>query len=306
MINTGWGWSWSEAKKNVFTSASNLITNLTNPVVDDEKETKERKDLEEVGISSHLIEFVTEISNHPQTFIDFPIEEYGTLDEITKFKLSELQEKHARFILSKVTSLGDLRFKLCPSQMKDTTFWIIYFLLIKHQTDVLLEFSGDVRPQKKEKETQDPPPDPQEKLPSEDLYVSGRKLLGRFFSPSESPRKEDRNPEEEKVSQEEEPNSIVKLFESIDSRFKKTKDEEQISPKLVRKKKNSASLEDYYEKKFAKQMKQNSAIDEGIESDDDSYFSDWKTDFGSTFNSQDNKISSSDHERIPLDTLALF
>ncbi|XVF32205.1 hypothetical protein REPUB_Repub17cG0062000 [Reevesia pubescens] len=45
--------------------------------------------------------------------------------------LSDWQERHAVLVLSKVKELSQLRFKLCPRNLKEEKFWRIYFMLVK-------------------------------------------------------------------------------------------------------------------------------------------------------------------------------
>jgi len=86
-------------------------------------------DLEEsVGITPSLKEFVQNICEHPNTWLEFPLEK--SQESIV---LSDWQERHARLMLNQVDELGELRFQLCPSHLKDERFWKIYFLLVQNK-----------------------------------------------------------------------------------------------------------------------------------------------------------------------------
>jgi len=87
-------------------------------------------DLEEasVGITPSLKEFVQNICQHPNTWLEFPLEK--SQESIV---LSDWQERHARLMLNQVDELGELRFQLCPSHLKDERFWKIYFLLVQNK-----------------------------------------------------------------------------------------------------------------------------------------------------------------------------
>jgi len=87
-------------------------------------------DLEEssVGITPSLKEFVQNICQHPNTWLEFPLEKAQE-----SIILSDWQERHARLMLNQVDELGELRFQLCPSHLKDERFWKIYFLLVQNK-----------------------------------------------------------------------------------------------------------------------------------------------------------------------------
>ncbi|KAF9613837.1 hypothetical protein IFM89_012369 [Coptis chinensis] len=90
-----------------------------------------------VGISEEALEFVREISLRPQCWTDFPL----ALDDID-FDMSSAQREHASTVEHLAPSLADLKMNLCPSNMKEEHFWMIYFILLhprlhKHDVELL-------------------------------------------------------------------------------------------------------------------------------------------------------------------------
>ena len=49
-------------------------------------------------------------------------------------RLSVVQERHARLILELSANLRALRYKLCPSRMREVAFWRVYFSLARNKT----------------------------------------------------------------------------------------------------------------------------------------------------------------------------
>ncbi|KAI4319321.1 hypothetical protein MLD38_032932 [Melastoma candidum] len=96
-------------------------------------------DLEEYGITDKLVDFVSAFT--VDTFKSFPlqdgdepgrdIESGATAEGNHKRDLSEWQEKHATLALARVKELAQLRYVLCPRQMKELRFWQIYFMLVR-------------------------------------------------------------------------------------------------------------------------------------------------------------------------------
>eukprot|EP01114_Cavostelium_apophysatum_P019152 TRINITY_DN6090_c0_g1_i1.p1 TRINITY_DN6090_c0_g1~~TRINITY_DN6090_c0_g1_i1.p1 ORF type:complete len:310 (-),score=96.79 TRINITY_DN6090_c0_g1_i1:521-1450(-) len=115
-----------------------------------EGDESQRDPFSEVGITPTLIEFVDNVCQHPKTFVDFPLEENDRA--LADIPLSEWQVRHAELMLKKVESLGRLRFKLCPSQMKEDHFWKIYFMLAKNKIGPidLSKYQKNSRPSPKE------------------------------------------------------------------------------------------------------------------------------------------------------------
>jgi len=144
----------AEAKTVINTTASTFTKNLATEEIEQDIENDRQKHLEEelisVGITKPLLEFVENICQYPKTFVDFPVEESftptpqqmnsktdistPTVGEQTRsiYILSPWQEQHARLILHQVKDLQKLRFKLCPSHLKEDAFWRIYFLLVRN------------------------------------------------------------------------------------------------------------------------------------------------------------------------------
>ncbi|PRP81523.1 hypothetical protein PROFUN_10885 [Planoprotostelium fungivorum] len=82
---------------------------------------------ESIGINPQLLEFVSSIASHPKTFLDFPE------DELANYILSNMVISHAKIIIKKVPQLNDLRFKLCPVHLRESRFWMVYFLLTRNK-----------------------------------------------------------------------------------------------------------------------------------------------------------------------------
>ncbi|KAL6040290.1 hypothetical protein QOT17_015895 [Balamuthia mandrillaris] len=80
-------------------------------------------------VTESLKEYLHHVAQHPETFTNFPNPRGADA-----FLLSEEQEAHAVLILKEVPELQRLRYELCPSRMREDTFWQIYFLLILNRT----------------------------------------------------------------------------------------------------------------------------------------------------------------------------
>jgi len=116
----------------------NLVTVAASALVAEEDEKPTSEDETEYGIDETIMEFVDSICEHPNTFRDFPVANYGALSK----KLTPKQEKHATIMLNKVPELSKLRYKLCPGHMKEEMFWRIYFLLLHNKIGYI--FSDEV------------------------------------------------------------------------------------------------------------------------------------------------------------------
>ncbi|XP_057794330.1 uncharacterized protein LOC131010687 [Salvia miltiorrhiza] len=101
---------------------------------DDDEDTLE----DAVGITEEVLAFARNIAHHPETWLDFPIEE----EEFDDFDISEAQYKHALAIEHLAPRLAALRFELCPVHMGVGYFWMVYFVLLhsrlnKHDANLL-------------------------------------------------------------------------------------------------------------------------------------------------------------------------
>lgn len=74
------------------------------------------------AVTPALLEFVDALSEHDDTFLRFPRAHQS-------FRLSALQESHARSVLAASPALARMRYRLAPSQIKEQEFWRIYFIL---------------------------------------------------------------------------------------------------------------------------------------------------------------------------------
>jgi len=96
---------------------------------EDNSSNTEENDLSLFSINEDLIQFVENLCCHPRTFTEFPL---NAEDQTSDF-LTSWEERHALIMLSRVPQLGRFRFHLCPSKMKESSFWKIYFLIIKNK-----------------------------------------------------------------------------------------------------------------------------------------------------------------------------
>ncbi|KAF8766220.1 hypothetical protein HU200_007727 [Digitaria exilis] len=83
---------------------------------------------EAVGVTEEVAEFVSHISKHPKTWLDFPL--FVDDRHADDFELSDAQYGHAVAIEHLVPSLSYLRTELCSTNMSEACFWKIYFVLL--------------------------------------------------------------------------------------------------------------------------------------------------------------------------------
>lgn len=92
-----------------------------------------------LGITEEALAFARNIAMHPETWLDFPLDEEEDLGD---FDLSEAQQKHVLAIQLLAPRLAALRIELCPCHMTESYFWKVYFVLLhsrlnKHDADIL-------------------------------------------------------------------------------------------------------------------------------------------------------------------------
>eukprot|EP01088_Endostelium_zonatum_P010288 TRINITY_DN2367_c0_g1_i1.p1 TRINITY_DN2367_c0_g1~~TRINITY_DN2367_c0_g1_i1.p1 ORF type:complete len:974 (-),score=254.57 TRINITY_DN2367_c0_g1_i1:137-3058(-) len=106
------------------------------------------EEAEKYGITPELLEFVDHVSEHPTTFINFPIDDILSEKDLqkegvkltdAKFRLSDGEAKHANLILALSSNLSNLRKKLVPLEVSEGRFWTIYFELNKYKLMVDLK-----------------------------------------------------------------------------------------------------------------------------------------------------------------------
>ncbi|XP_057974911.1 uncharacterized protein LOC131162446 [Malania oleifera] len=94
----------------------------------DEGEWLEEYDLGRVaGVTNEVLAFAKNIAMHPETWLDFPLEEEEDLDD---FDLSDAQQEHAWVVERLLPRLAALRIELCPGHMTESYFWKVYFVLL--------------------------------------------------------------------------------------------------------------------------------------------------------------------------------
>ncbi|KAJ6722267.1 BSD DOMAIN-CONTAINING PROTEIN [Salix koriyanagi] len=92
-----------------------------------------------VGITDEVLAFARNIARHPETWLDFPLDEEEDLDD---FDLSDTQREHVLAIERFAPRLAALRIELCPCHMTESYFWKVYFVLLhsrlhKHDAEIL-------------------------------------------------------------------------------------------------------------------------------------------------------------------------
>ncbi|CAO2194809.1 unnamed protein product [Urochloa humidicola] len=89
-------------------------------------EEEEQEEGEAVGVTEEVVVFVSHISKHPKTWLDFPL--FVDDRHADDFELSDAQYGHAVAIEHLVPSLSYLRTELCSTNMSEACFWKIYFV----------------------------------------------------------------------------------------------------------------------------------------------------------------------------------
>ncbi|CAJ1973485.1 unnamed protein product [Sphenostylis stenocarpa] len=80
-----------------------------------------------VGITEEVLAFAMNIAMHPETWLDFPIDEEDDTDD---FDMSDAQREHAAVVERLTPRLAALRIELCPCHMSESYFWKVYFVLL--------------------------------------------------------------------------------------------------------------------------------------------------------------------------------
>ncbi|XP_047321459.1 uncharacterized protein LOC124925490 [Impatiens glandulifera] len=81
-----------------------------------------------VGVTEEVLAFAINIAHHPETWLDFPLEEEE--DDNDDFDLSDAQYKHVLAIQHYAPRLTALKIELCPAHMNESYFWMVYFVLL--------------------------------------------------------------------------------------------------------------------------------------------------------------------------------
>ncbi|KNA09440.1 hypothetical protein SOVF_153460 [Spinacia oleracea] len=82
---------------------------------------------EAVGLTDEVLTFSGNIAHHPETWLDFPVEDDEDCED---FPMSEAQKRHAQAIEHLTPRLAALRIELCPAHMSVGFFWKVYFVLL--------------------------------------------------------------------------------------------------------------------------------------------------------------------------------
>ncbi|XP_050364911.1 uncharacterized protein LOC126783479 [Argentina anserina] len=91
---------------------------------DDEAEEEEEY---AVGVTEEVLNFARNIAMHPETWLDFPLDEEEDLGD---FEMSDAQQEHTTMIEHLAPRLAALRIELCPCHMSESYFWKVYFVLL--------------------------------------------------------------------------------------------------------------------------------------------------------------------------------
>ncbi|KAJ8773285.1 hypothetical protein K2173_028462 [Erythroxylum novogranatense] len=107
----------------------------------EDSDTEESEECRELatGITDEVLAFARNIAMHPETWLDFPLDEEDDLDD---FEMSSPQQEHALAIEHLAPRLAALRFELCPCHMTESYFWKVYFVLLhsrlnRHDAEIL-------------------------------------------------------------------------------------------------------------------------------------------------------------------------
>ncbi|KAL5777569.1 hypothetical protein ACOSP7_010495 [Xanthoceras sorbifolium] len=108
-------------------AVSEMDTNNITFRSEENDEEEEEEELAAVGITDEVLAFATNIAHHPETWLDFPLDEEDDLDD---FDMSDAQKEHAFAIQHFAPRLAALRIELCPCHMSEKYFWKVYFVLL--------------------------------------------------------------------------------------------------------------------------------------------------------------------------------
>uniref|UniRef100_A0A7N0ZQ63 BSD domain-containing protein n=1 Tax=Kalanchoe fedtschenkoi TaxID=63787 RepID=A0A7N0ZQ63_KALFE len=93
----------------------------------EEEEEEEEEVWDVVGITEEVLTFARNIAMHPETWLDYPIEEEDDPDE---FVMNTDQREHTYALEYLSPRLAALRIELCPAHMSEGYFWKVYFVLL--------------------------------------------------------------------------------------------------------------------------------------------------------------------------------
>ncbi|XP_028804610.1 uncharacterized protein LOC114759575 [Neltuma alba] len=108
-------------------TASDLSSHGPEYVENGEFEMDEPDLKQAIGITEEVLTFARNIAMHPETWLDFPIDEE---EDTADFDMSDAQQEHAFVIERLAPRLAALRIELCPCHMSEGYFWKVYFVLL--------------------------------------------------------------------------------------------------------------------------------------------------------------------------------
>lgn len=201
----GWGWlgfgSLANAAKDVpalnaglglaestlsglYNAVSSSAAYIVQPLAEDEPAPlPSEQEKKELAITTELVDFVQNVTDHPSTFTNFPVEtdkgpQPARLVRDGVYPLSSKQTKHVTAMLALVPKLQTLRHDLVPAQLGEDTFWQVYFSLIERKTDSV-DWERDKMEQPKEEAKADEWPESEEEAEETEAVKRKRGLTAK-------------------------------------------------------------------------------------------------------------------------------
>lgn len=112
----------------LFSGVRNAMVDVASKIVADDQDVQ----MPQADVESAHVEFADGLTF--ETFSAFPREK---LDE--SWIMVPAQEAHAKSILERSENLRNVRFRMCPSVLKDEDFWQIYFIIVQGDSAALGE-----------------------------------------------------------------------------------------------------------------------------------------------------------------------
>mmetsp|Transcript_89 Transcript_89/g.159 ORF Transcript_89/g.159 Transcript_89/m.159 type:complete len:533 (-) Transcript_89:332-1930(-) len=96
---------------------------------DCEAEANGQESVEDLGVNEEVLMRAAKLASDPKTWLDFP----AVSDSEVVFEMSAEQEAHRVVVLMEVPALQHVMEQLCPSQISQSNFWMIYFARMHSQ-----------------------------------------------------------------------------------------------------------------------------------------------------------------------------
>ncbi|KAH9605591.1 hypothetical protein KSS87_013210 [Heliosperma pusillum] len=114
---------------------SKIASSIMQFSVDEDLSIEDYADRGVVGLTNEVVAFATDVSMHPETWLDFPLPVDDDSDNDDDFELSDAQQEHALAVERLAPELAALRTELCLGYMTEGSFWKIYFVLVHPRLD---------------------------------------------------------------------------------------------------------------------------------------------------------------------------